>query len=76
MSNEEILWSVMTATEAAERWGKADRTIRQACTGYKGAPPRFHKGEFRQSGKVWLVTVEGMTRVFGKEPESQENGSH
>lgn len=70
MEGKEILQAVMTATEAAERWGKADRTVRQACTGYKGAPPRFNDGEFRQSGKVWLITVEGMTRVFGAEPKA------
>lgn len=68
MDGNEVLQAVMTATEAAERWGKADRTVRQACTGYKGAPPRFKAGELRQSGKVWLITVEGMTRVFGAEP--------
>ena len=69
MTGQEILDSVMTATEAAERWGKPDRTVRQACTGQKGYPPRFNPGEFRQSGKVWLITVEGMTRVFGPEGE-------
>lgn len=71
MTGQYLLQAVMTATEAAERWGKADRTVRQACTGYKGAPPRFKEGEFRQSGKVWLITVEGMTRVFGPEPEKE-----
>ena len=59
---------VMTAAEAAERWQKADITIRQACTGYKKAAPRFKDGEIRQSGSTWLITVEGMTRVFGEEP--------
>lgn len=68
MTGQEILQAVMTASEAAERWQKADITIRQACTGYKKAPPRFQEGEFRRSGKVWLITVEGMTRVFGPEP--------
>ena len=43
----EALDFVMTVTEAAERWDKGDRTVRQACTGYKGAPPRFVEGEFR-----------------------------
>lgn len=70
MEQSEALQFVMTAAEAAERWGKSDITIRQACSGYKKAPPRFKEGEFRQSGKVWLVTIEGMTRVFG--PEKQE----
>ena len=70
MKGQEILSCVMTTAEAAERWGKSDVTVRQACTGYKKAPPRFTEGEFRQSGKVWLVTVEGMTRVFGAEPKA------
>ena len=65
------LYEVMTSAEAAERWGRPDRTIRQACTGQKGYPPRFKEGEFRQSGKVWLITVEGMTRVFGAEPVNE-----
>lgn len=59
---------VMTATEAAERWGIAKVTVRQACSGYKKAPPRFTTEETRQSGSTWLVTVAGMTRVFGDEP--------
>ena len=71
MDGNEVLQAVMTASEAAERWQKADITIRQACTGYKKAPPRFKEGEFRQSGKVWLITVEGMTRVFGPEPTKE-----
>lgn len=62
---------VMTAIEAAERWKKASITIRQACTGYKKAPPRFRKDEARRSGSTWLITVDGMTRVFGKEPGYQ-----
>ncbi len=70
MDGNEILHSVMTTAEAAERWGKADITVRQACTGYKKAPPRFKEGEIRQSGKTWLITVEGMTRVFGEEPKT------
>ena len=69
MDEAEALDFVMTVTEAAERWDKGDRTVRQACTGYKGAPPRFVDGEFRQSGKTWLVTKAGMIRVFGEEPK-------
>lgn len=69
MDGKELLSNVMTIAEAAERWGKADITVRQACTGYKKAPPRFKEGEFRQSGKTWLITIEGMTRVFGEEPK-------
>ena len=61
------LQDVMTAKEAAERWGKAEITIRQACSGYKKAPPRFNEDEFRKSGATWLITRQGMERVFGKE---------
>ena len=32
---------VMTATEAAEKWGIAKVTVRQACSGYAKAAPRF-----------------------------------
>lgn len=66
-----VLDEVMTVAEAAERWGKASITVRQACTGYKKAPPRFREDEARQSGATWLITVAGMTRVFGSEPDYQ-----
>lgn len=71
LDGKEALGIVMTASEAAERWGKSDITIRHACTGYVKAPPRFKEGEFRRSGKVWLITVDGMTRVFGPEPTGE-----
>lgn len=57
---------VMTATEAAEKWGIAKVTVRQACSGYSKSAPRFTSEETRQSGSTWLVTVEGMNRVFGE----------
>lgn len=62
-----VLDEVMTVAEAAERWGKASITVRQACTGYKKASPRFREDEARQSGATWLITIAGMTRVFGPE---------
>ena len=71
MDDNNALQAVMTAIEAAERWKKASITIRQACTGYKKAPPRFREDEARRSGSTWLITVAGMTRVFGPEPEHQ-----
>ena len=70
MSGNDALAAVMTATEAAKRWGKADITIRQACSGYKKSPPRFTSDEARRSGSTWLVTVDGMNRVFGPEPRN------
>lgn len=60
---------VMTTTEAAERWGVAIVTIKKACVGQKGLPPRFKEGEFRKSGHAWLVTKAGMERLYGREKE-------
>ena len=68
MHDNNALQEVMTAIEAAERWKKASIAVRQACTGYKKAPPRFREDEARRSGSTWLITVAGMTRVFGPEP--------
>ena len=34
--SEKALFEVMTAAEAAEKWGLNPRSIQQACTGYKG----------------------------------------
>ena len=62
---EKALNEVMTATEAAQLWNMAPITVRQACTGYSKAPARFTSTEARKSGSTWLITVEGMTRVFG-----------
>lgn len=62
-----IIDEVMTASEAAQRWGLAKVTVRQACSGYAKSAPRFTKEEVRQSGSTWLITVAGMNRVFGKD---------
>lgn len=63
------LAAVMTASEAAERWGISPRRVQSACTGRDDTPPRFVPGEARKAGGTWLVTVNGMERVFGSEPE-------
>ena len=62
-----IIDEVMTASEAAQRWGLAKVTVRQACSGYVKSAPRFTKEEARQSGSTWLITVAGMNRVFGEQ---------
>ena len=63
-----IIDEVMTTAEAAERWGISAITVKQACSGQKGLPPRFKEGEeFRKSGRTWLVTRTGMERLYGKE---------
>lgn len=58
---------VMTASEAATRWDKAQITIKNACAGQKGYPPRFTDQECRKSGGTWLVTTQGMIRLYGPE---------
>lgn len=62
------LEEVMTAAEAGERWNVSPRTIQQSCTGYKGAPPRFRPDEARKAGRIWLVTSQGMERLYGPKP--------
>ena len=62
-----MLNNVMTATEAAKRWGLYRRTITNACTGQKGLPPRLKPNECRKSEGTWLVTRAGMERLYGKE---------
>lgn len=65
-----IIDEVMTTAEAAERWGISAITVKQACSGQKGLPPRFKEGEeFRKSGRTWLITKAGMERLYGKEKE-------
>ena len=55
-----LLDEVMTAAEAAEIWGKSPGT------GYKGNAPRFLPTEARKAGRIWLVTREGMNRLYGE----------
>lgn len=58
---------VMTLEEAAEIWGKSTDSLRQACISRNGKPPRFDIGtEARQSKRIWLVTYEGMVRLYGE----------
>lgn len=59
------LADVMTASEAAERWGISPRRVQSACTGRDDTPPRLLPGEARKAGGTWLVTRSGMERVFG-----------
>ena len=63
---------VMTTNEAAERWGLSAVTVKHACSGYKKNAPRFTENECRKSGKVWLVSYDGMVRVFGAEPQKDD----
>lgn len=62
-----MLNDVMTLEEAAEIWGKSTDSLRQACISRNGKPPRFIIGEeVQQSKRIWLVTRQGMERLYGK----------
>lgn len=55
---------VMTTQEAGELWGMPADTIKQVCLGrIRGG---FTSEECRKSGKMWLVTKQGMERIYGK----------
>lgn len=60
---------IMTVGEAADRWGKSPVSIKHLCTGIQDYPPRLTPEECRKSGKNWLVTRQGMERLYGPEPE-------
>ncbi len=62
-----ILNEVLTTPEASKRWNVPQVTIKKACAGQKGYPPRFTPDECRKSGGTWLVTRQGMERLYGKE---------
>lgn len=58
---------IMTASEAAERWGLNVSTVRKDLIGQYGLPGKFWASEARKSGNTWLVSKSGMNRVYGKE---------
>lgn len=57
---------VLTLNEASKIYGVSPVTVRQACTGQHGTPPRFTPEECRKSENVWLVTRAGMERLYKK----------
>ena len=63
---ENVMNKVITAAEAAQMWNLSPTTVRHACAGYSKSPAKFASTEARKSGNTWLVSVEGMARVFGK----------
>jgi len=59
--NKKDLTSVMTLSEAAQKWGLANgSTIRKAIERGK-----FEQDEIKQAGDVWITTYSAMERVFG-----------
>ena len=63
---------VMTTQEAGERWNVPADSIKQCCL-KRYANKQFTDDEARKSGKNWLVTRQGMERLYGEEiPISSE----
>jgi hypothetical protein len=61
---------IMSSTEAAKRWHKADDYVRQM---YRKTPWKFPKGSIRKFGKQLVVTRQGMEHVTGvTETQAQE----
>lgn len=61
---------LMSTSEAAERWGfKSDSTIRNRVK-------EFPDGTIRKFGKSWVVSEEGMVKVFGKPKEEKCDGKN
>ena len=52
----------ITTSEAAERWGLDDSTIRHAIRS-----GRIREDERKKSGWVWLVSTEAVKRLYGEE---------
>lgn len=76
-----ILEKVLTIQESAEKFGLSTVTLKQYCRGYtvaaKGKPPRTYPPKFtpteaRVAGKTWLITIDGLRRVFGEKIGKQE----
>lgn len=62
------LGDVMTTQEAGERWNVPADSIKQCCL-KRYANKQFTDDEARKSGKNWLVTRQGMERLYGEEPK-------
>ena len=56
---------IMTTQEAAERRNVTADSLKQNCRGR--VKIGFKECEFKKSGKMWLVTRQGMERLYGKE---------
>lgn len=56
---------VMTLQEASKRWNVTADALKQNCRGR--VKNGFKPGEYRKSGKNWLVTRQAMERLYGEE---------
>jgi hypothetical protein len=57
----------MTFAEASELWGLGESTLRSTVRTDK----LVEDVDYKKSGKVWLITKEAMSRVYG-EPKSNK----
>lgn len=62
--SREDIESVLTATEAATLWKLEASTVKKSCQ-----QGRFSSDEARKSGGTWIVSAEGMERVYGPKPD-------
>ena len=53
----------ITASEAAILWGLGESTLRAA---FNKKDKRFSTDDYRKSGKVWLVKMSAMYKVYGE----------
>jgi hypothetical protein len=59
---DNALYKVLTFAEASEKWNLNDSTLRKAVK-----TDRLIEGlDYRKSGKVWLIRVETMEKLYGK----------
>lgn len=59
-----LLEDIMTTQEASQIWDVTADALKQNCRGR--VKNGFKGGEFRKSGKIWLVTRQGMLRLYGE----------
>lgn len=52
---------IFTASEAARLWQLDESTVKKACQ-----QGRFTEDEARKSGGTWIVTRDGMERVYSR----------
>jgi hypothetical protein len=56
----------ISASEATEKWGLGESTLRSAISRGK-----FESGEYRKSGSIWLVRESAMKRLYGEPKEGK-----
>jgi len=56
------LYSVMTFSEATERWGLGESTLRAMVRDSRLEENK----DYRKSGKVWIITEAAMIEIYGE----------